>query len=64
MQVVWFPRAEKQWQQAMDYCEDTFGTLVADEFQEEVMRITRLLADIISLARTFVIPGLPRDLPS
>lgn len=29
----------------MDYCEDTFGTLVADEFQEEIMRINRLLAD-------------------
>lgn len=29
----------------MDYCEDTFGTLVADEFQEEVMRVNRLLID-------------------
>ena len=26
MKIVWFSHAEEQWQKAMDYCEDNFGT--------------------------------------
>lgn len=44
MKIVWFSHAEEQWQKAMDYCEDNFGTNVADRFQNEVIKTTELLS--------------------
>lgn len=44
MQIVWYPRAEKQWQKAMDYCEERFGMRAADRFQEKVLHLNTLLA--------------------
>lgn len=44
MQVVWYPHAEKQWEYAMDYCEDHFGIRTADRFLEKVLHLNALLA--------------------
>lgn len=44
MKIVWLSHAEEQWQKAMDYCEDNFGTNVADRFQDEVVKTTELLS--------------------
>lgn len=44
MQVVWYPHAEKQWQNAMDYCEEHFGMRIADRFYEKVLHLNTLLA--------------------
>lgn len=44
MKVVWFSHAEEQWQKAMDYCEENFGTTSANHFQNEVIKTTELLS--------------------
>lgn len=44
MQIIWFSRADKQWQDAMDYCEDHFGIKAADRFYEKILHLNTLLS--------------------